>query len=130
MFLPLHPTTPHPRVSTVKCHTIELNDMTFAKWMDRIDDLCQPNDDMAIHDLPEPLFQDAYYSGCSPLAFVAGHTAHQRASTFLSVVDSPALPSFGLVRAVVDLAAEPYLTESILMSQARLSGVIRKESVG
>ena len=55
--------------------------MTLAKWMDRLDEVCQTDLDMAIYDLPQDQFRDAYACGFSPEEFRAGHPV-----PFLTVV--------------------------------------------
>ena len=43
--------------------------MTFAKWMDRVNELCASDKDMAIHVLPEMDFIKAYAQGEGPEEF-------------------------------------------------------------
>ena len=43
--------------------------MTFAKWMDDLDDLCQTDTQMKIHDLPVRQFTSAYELGYTPTQF-------------------------------------------------------------
>jgi hypothetical protein len=38
--------------------------------MDRVDDLCESDIDMSVHDLPEMSFRDAYVKGLRPEAFL------------------------------------------------------------
>ena len=43
---------------------------TFEQWMERVDQVCQMDFGISIHDLPDMLFRDAYDSRQSPEDFM------------------------------------------------------------
>jgi len=44
--------------------------MSFDIWMERVDDVCQLQFGLSIHDLPDMLFRDGYDAGLTPVEFM------------------------------------------------------------
>ena len=47
--------------------------MNIAKWMDELDEVCDSEFEMQVHDLPDVAFLTAYESGLSPKEFRMRH---------------------------------------------------------
>jgi len=61
-----------PAKRTFKSNPLEVQMiLTFDQWMERVDQVCQLDFGLSIHELPDMLFRDAYDSGIGPEEFMS-----------------------------------------------------------
>ena len=60
--------------------------MTFAKWMDRVENACKSESDRVIYILPSSRFRDAYSRGIAPEQF-SERTLHRIRSAIRTCED-------------------------------------------